>query len=220
VARHVKPLVSPTGTVTGLDLNPGMLAIARALEPSIHWEEGNAQAISFADGSFDVVFCQLGLQYFPDRSAALREMRRVLAAGGRLVLLVWGPIQHSPGYAILADALERHLGVEAATIMRAPFGLGDPEQLRALVTGAGFGHVEIRSSVGKVRFASPEHFLRYQVAASPLAGPVSQADDRSRQALMQMASTALQTFASADGFAFPIEGNVAVARKLPVAYRA
>jgi SAM-dependent methyltransferase len=167
----------------------------------------------FANGSFDVVFCQLGLQYFPDRSAALREMRRVLAAGGRLVLLVWRPIQRSPGYAILADALERHLGVEAATIMRAPFGLGDPEQLRTLMTGAGLGDVEIRSSVGTVRFTSPEDFLRYQVAGSPLAGPVGQADDRARQALMQEASTALQAFASTDGFSFPIEGNVAAARK-------
>jgi ubiquinone/menaquinone biosynthesis C-methylase UbiE len=211
VARHAKPKVGPTGTVTGLDLNPGMLTIARSLDPSIDWQEGNAEALPFADGSFEVVFCQLGLQYFRDRSASLREMRRALARGGRLVVLVWRPIQYSPGFAILADALERHLSVEVANIMRAPFSLDDPEQLRSLIAAAGLGDVEIRPSVGTVRFASPNDFLRYYVAGSPLAGPVGQAEDRARRALMQDASTALQAFVCADGLAFPIEGNVATA---------
>jgi ubiquinone/menaquinone biosynthesis C-methylase UbiE len=77
VARQAKPHVGPTGAVTGVDLNPGMLAIARSVEPSIDWQEGNAGALPFTDGSFDVVFCQLGMQYFPDRSAAIGEMHRV-----------------------------------------------------------------------------------------------------------------------------------------------
>jgi SAM-dependent methyltransferase len=195
-----------------VDLNPGMLAIARSVEPSVDWQEGNAGALPFADGSFDVVFCQLGLQYFPDRSAALGEMHRVLAPNGRVVLLVWRPIQHSPGFAILAGALERHVGAHAATIMRAPFGLGDAEELRTLMIGAGFRDTAIRSEAGTVHFPSTGDFIRCQVAGSPLAGPVGQADDHARQALIQEVSGALQPFTGAEGLLFPIEGHVAKAR--------
>jgi SAM-dependent methyltransferase len=162
--------------------------------------------------SFDVVFCQLGLQYFPDRSAALGEMHRVLAPNARAVLLVWRPIQHSPGFAILADALERHVGAHAATIRRAPFGLGDAEELRTLMIGVGFRDVAIGSEVGTVHFPSAEDFIRYQVAGSPLAGPVGQADDHARQALIQEVNGALQPFTGAEGLLFPIEGHVAKAR--------
>jgi ubiquinone/menaquinone biosynthesis C-methylase UbiE len=212
VARQAKSRVGATGAVTGVDLNPGMLAIARSVEPSVDWHEGNAGALPFADGSFDVVICQLGLQYFPDRSAALREMHRVLAPSGRAVLLVWRPIQHSPGFAILADALEHHVGGQAATIMRAPFGLGDAEELRSLMIGAGFKDVAIRSEAGTVHFPSTEDFLRCQVAGSPLAGPVGQADDHARRALIQEVTDAPRPFTSAEGVLFPIEGHVAKAR--------
>jgi hypothetical protein len=139
-------------------------------------------------------------------------MHRVLAPSGRAVLLVWRPIQHSPGFAILADALEHHVGGQAATIMRAPFGLGDAEELRSLMIGAGFKDVAIRSEAGTVHFPSTEDFLRCQVAGSPLAGPVGQADDHARGALIQEVTDALRPFTSAEGVLFPIEGHVAKAR--------
>ena len=90
VARFASQRVGRTGGVVGLDLNPGMLAVAAASAAGpaatgapIVWREGSAVAMPLADGSFDVVCCQLGLQFFPDRSAALAEMHRVLvpAAG-------------------------------------------------------------------------------------------------------------------------------------------
>jgi SAM-dependent methyltransferase len=90
VARLVAQRVAPTGTVVGFDLNPGMLAVARTLPlpqgAKIEWREGNVSAMPFPDASFDLTLCQQGLQFFPDRSAALREMRRVLAPRGRLAL--------------------------------------------------------------------------------------------------------------------------------------
>src|SRR5262249_23935814 len=74
----------PAGTVAGLDINPGMLAVARAATPpgtEIVWHQAPAHASALPDGAFDVVVCQLGLQFFPDQAAALREMHRVLAPG-------------------------------------------------------------------------------------------------------------------------------------------
>ena len=91
-----------TRTVIGLNLNPGMLAFAGSMTSSdpptsapITWREASATNMPFPDAAFDVAYCQLGLQFFPDRPAAMREMYRVLVRGGRLGLMVWQghPIQ-------------------------------------------------------------------------------------------------------------------------------
>src|SRR4029450_3806767 len=144
VARIAATRVGPTGAVVGVDLNPGMLSVARSAstDPQSHapiqWQEASADKLPFPDGSFDIVYCQLGLQFFSDRVAALREMRRVLGAEGRLALMVWRGMHESPGFAALAEALDRHVGQAAATIMRAPFALSDADQLAALVRNVGF----------------------------------------------------------------------------------
>lgn len=106
VARLVAERVGPEGQVAGLDLNPGMLAVASGLPVAgapIGWVQASAVRMPFPDRSFEVVCCQLGLQYFPARPAALAEMARVLAPGGRLAVMVWRSIDHSPGFAALAE---------------------------------------------------------------------------------------------------------------------
>ena len=88
------------GYVTGLDLNKRMLAVARTIVSEgapIDWIEGSALDLPFPAGKFDLVFCQLGLQFFPDQNRALREMRRVLSPSGRVALSVYSPIERTPG---------------------------------------------------------------------------------------------------------------------------
>src|SRR5262249_46291112 len=152
VARLAAQRVGPTGEVVGLDLNPRMLAIAASIASSqpaatarILWQEASATKMPLPGAAFDIVYCQLGLQFFPDRPAALQEMFRVLVPGGGLGLLVWRGIEHSPGFAVLAEALARRVSAEAAVIMRAPFGLAEAEELRRLIAAAGFGDITIRS---------------------------------------------------------------------------
>jgi SAM-dependent methyltransferase len=98
---------------------------------------GDAQALPFAEASFDVVCCQLGLQFFPDREHALREMKRVLVPGGRAVVMVWREIDRAPGFAVLAAALGRTISADAEALMRAPFALGDAGELARLLESAG-----------------------------------------------------------------------------------
>jgi SAM-dependent methyltransferase len=213
VAREAARCLGVRGAVVGLDNNPAMLAVARSVPvspgPPVEWREADAMSMPFADASFDVVLCQLGLQYFPDRRAALREMYRVLVPGGRVVLLVWQSIEHSPGFAVLAEALERHVGTPAATIMRAPFVFGDPEEVRAAVAGVGYQDVSVRGAIGTVRFQSAKHFVQYQVAGSPLAAPVSEATDDARDALTRDVNAAMQPYESDEGLAFPIAAHLA-----------
>jgi ubiquinone/menaquinone biosynthesis C-methylase UbiE len=215
VARIAAMRVGPTGAVVGIDLNTGMLSVARSVastEPRsggpLQWQEASADKLPLADGSFDIVYCQLGLQFFADRAAALREMRRVLDTEGRLALMVWCGIHESPGFAAMAEALQRHVGQAAADIMHAPFGLSDADELEALVRAAGFQNVAIEQRRGMVRFPSVERFVLSYIAGSPLAGPVSQADDAARDALLTDVRNALGKFTSNDELAFPIAAHL------------
>jgi SAM-dependent methyltransferase len=94
-----------------------------------------------------------------DLAAALAEMARVLVPGGRLVVMVWRSIDHSPGFVVLAEALDRQIGPAAGALMRAPFGLGDEGSLRGLVAGAGFREVGVDRQAGMVRFGSARELV-------------------------------------------------------------
>jgi signal transduction histidine kinase/ubiquinone/menaquinone biosynthesis C-methylase UbiE len=219
VARTVAKYVGPTGAVVAIDIDPGMLSVARSVvlagsqsDAPVRWQEATADKLPFLDKSFDVVYCQLGLQFFADRAAALREMRRVLSPEGRLALMVWRGIHESPGIAVLADSLERHIGQASAAIMRAPFGLSDADELITLVRAAGFRDIAIQQRGGTVRFPSVEKFVLSYVACSPLAGPVSRADDAARGALIADARNALRKYTSNTELAFPIAAHLLSAR--------
>jgi len=219
VARMAAQRVGPTGTVVGVDLNPGMLKVARTVCSTgshsgapIQWEEASADKLPFSNESFDVAFCQLGLQFFPDRAAALREMRRVLVTGGRVALMVWCDISESPGFSVLAEALERRVGQAAANIMRAPFCLANADELTSLVRAAGFQDLAVQQQVGSVRFASVEKLVTSYISGSPLAGPMSQTDDAAREALIADVRNALEEYSDSRELAFPIAAQLIGAR--------
>jgi hypothetical protein len=129
----------------------------------------------------------------------------VLVPGGRLAVLVWRPIEYSPGFAALADALDRHVGAAAAAIMRAPFVLGKEENLRVLVEEAGFTQVRVHRASGAVQFASPRDLVMAYGAGSPLAGSLQALDDDIRDKLMISVESALKPWQSEGGLSFPIE---------------
>jgi SAM-dependent methyltransferase len=164
--------------------------------------------------TFEIAFCQQGLQFFPDPSTALREMHRILVPGGRLVLSVWREIERSPGFAVLADALARHVDREAGALMTSgPFGLSSSEALRAGVAGASFSDITIRPVLKTLRFPSPEEFALRYASGSALASFVAGANEDARNALLVDVKAKLQKYVDDQGLAFPIESNVAIARK-------
>ena len=220
VARLAAERVGRTGDVVGLDLNPGMLAVAASLASNapatsapITWREASATKMPLPDAAFDIAYCQLGLQFFPDRPAAWREMYRVLVPEGRLGLMVWRRIEHSPGFRVLAAALERNVSKEAGGIMRAPFSLAEESELRTLMAGAGFREITIQPVAGTVRFPSPARLVQDYAAGSPLAGHVAKVSDEARAALVSEVGEALQSYVVGGVLAFPIEAQLASAKK-------
>jgi SAM-dependent methyltransferase len=220
VARAAAGRVDRTGHVTGVDINVAMLAVARSLPAGpgagIGWVEASALGLPFRAGSYDVVLCQLGLQFIPDRTAALAGMRRVLVPGGRLGLTVYGPIEHNPAAFALAGALDRHLGPGASAAKRAEHALADPALLRALAAGAGFSGVQIVTETRIIRFASAAGYVRIQLTATPLASLLRyQAGGSVRQlaqAVIADVASALRAHRADGGLAFPQEAHILLAR--------
>lgn len=218
VARNVAPLVGVEGAVVGLDISPEMLAVAQGLPApagaAIEWQEGDA-AVSLPDGPFDLVLCQQGLQFVSDRAATLREMRRVLAPGGRAVLSVWQGLQHHPLYEALIEAEARHLGTSVEAVAT-PFTLGNADDLRVPLKAAGFRQIEITPESHIVRFPSPERFVTLTLLAAASIIPESEMDAEARSALVQAVSrevdATLQKHIARDAVSFPMHAHLAVAQ--------
>jgi len=198
--------------VAGVDVNPQMLAAARRADRSgtIEWHEASAEALPLGDGSFDLVLCQMGLQFFPDRPGALREMARVLDDGGRVVLNVPGPTP--PLLAALEEALGRHAGPQAAGFVASVFSLHEEEELRGLLAGAGLRNAEARSARGTLALPPAEDFLWQYVYGTPLAAIAATLDADRRAALQRDVVEAWEPFVADDGLVLEVDVTTATAR--------
>jgi ubiquinone/menaquinone biosynthesis C-methylase UbiE len=220
VARLAATRVGERGRVAALDVNRRMLAVGRSLPPPegapIEWYEGSADALPFGEGEFDVLLCQLGLQFFPNRPAALREMQRVLTSAGCIAASVYTSIDRNPAADALADAVDRRLGDGVSYAKRSEHSLADPVELRGLFDSAGFADVQLEAVTQTIRFASVDEWVEIQFAATPLAALVADLHPTQRGRIIGLVSAdvaeALASFVSDDAFAFPQEALVAVAK--------
>ncbi len=179
---------------TGVDLNDGMLQVARGLAPSAKFHVASASSLPFDDNTYDLAIMQFALMYVPDRVLALSEMRRVVVEGGKVVAVVWAPIEINPGYRALARLFDDVAGKHAATF-RSPYSFGDADLLRQTFGAAGLRDVDVRTVDGVARFSSIGALLRGEIDGSPIAGHLS-ADD---PALIKRTAEALGEFVESDG---------------------
>jgi SAM-dependent methyltransferase len=212
VARLAAPRLGANGQVVGLDLNEAMLAVARA-QPlpagaPVEWRQGNAQALPFADATFDAVLCQNGLQFMPDRALALREMQRVLRRERRLVLSV---VRREAASQAIEASVGRHLGPDAVSLLDEPFRLGQGDALANLLAGVGFRTVDLTGQHFTAHCPSAETFLAFTLRAR-LASVLEQMPPDEHAALLSDALSQLTPYRSADGLAFPVEMLVVMAR--------
>jgi len=209
-----------SGHITGLDLNPGMLAVARTVASEgapVTWMEGSALDLPFPSARFDAVLCQLGLQFFPDQPKALREMRRVVRQSGRVALSVYSSIERTLGVNAFVRALDEVLGPEASRIKRGEHSFADPSQLDSLLRDAGFGLVDVQIVLQTIQFPSVLDYVRFQLLATPMTVLLNDRADLERQSIIESVAAkaaAFSTVSMLDGgrFTFPQEAYVAVAR--------
>lgn len=216
VARRAQEVLGEAGAVVGADINLDMLAVARghSANPAIEWRGVDVRALPFDDGEFDVAFCQQGLQFVPDRTGTLREVWRVLRAGGLAVIAVWSSIEDSPGFDALANAIGSHIGAEAAAALRrGPFGYDPRNELEPSLFDTGFSQVRVEEREKLARFPSPEEFIRSYTLSTPLASAFSQADPNVRMRMIDEVAEALTQYTSPVELAFPTVACVAMATR-------
>jgi len=148
VARLAAPTLGPKGRIVATDISRLMLDIARAKRAltgaaPIEYVESPAAPLSAPTGAFDVVLCQQGLQFFPDRPAALREMKRVLKPGGYAVIAVWAAIARNQIFAAFHAALRAATPPDLADLITAPFSWHSTAELKAATGEAGFRKVQL-----------------------------------------------------------------------------
>lgn len=196
LTRKAAQKVGETGSAVGLDINDGMLAVARRSAPQIEWRHGQAENLPFEERSFDAVVSQFGLMFFEDRAAAIREMVRVLKLGGHLAVAVWDSLENTPGYAAMVEILERLFGETVASGLQAPYILGDKAELRELFHQAGATDVTITTHQGQARFPSIDAWVYTDIKGWTLADAI---DDEQFQTLLGAARKELSNFVTDDG---------------------
>lgn len=141
--------------VTGLDFSSEMVALASSRYPDIRFREGNAEALPFADESFDAAVICFGLLHFPDADQALREAFRVLRHGGRLGISVWATAERAVGFGIVLDAVQAH-GNTNVGLPPGPsfFRFSDAHECRHALEAAGFADPRTVEFAQTWRFAS------------------------------------------------------------------
>jgi ubiquinone/menaquinone biosynthesis C-methylase UbiE len=205
------------GSVIGVDLGEPTVAVARSFAPEegaapIAFQQGDATALPVEDASFDVAICQQGLQFIPDRVAALREMRRALEPGGRLAIATWADVRRTP-FETLIEMVERYVGAESSQVMNSPHALPAAELERA-ISEAGFEDVEVRVEEQECTWdCAPGEFARRAIACGPLAPAFAALAEDVQRKVAEETGERLAAHVSPEGkVRMPMVSNVVLAR--------
>ena len=214
VARVARERLGAAGYVVGIDINAEMLAVARTVAPDIDWRVGNAGALPLHDGEqFDVIVCQQGLQFFPDKPAAAAQMRRALARGGRLAVATWRSDEEIPFFRDLRRVAERLLG----PVVDLRHSFGNAALIEALLRDAGFHDVRSRTISRTIRFEDGAPLLRLNTMAlvgMSDAGKAMAEPERKRvvEDIVSWSASVLRSHSDGSGVVFELSTNLATAK--------
>src|SRR5580704_6044773 len=141
LTRALASRLAPSTRIVATDLNQPMLdqASQRQADGRAEWKQADALALPFGDGGFDVVACQFGVMFFPDKVQGYKEARRMLRPGGRFLFNVWGPIEDNNFADVVTQALARVFPGDPPRFMaRTPHGHHDVGRIREDLKSAGF----------------------------------------------------------------------------------
>lgn len=188
----------PEAEIVATDLNPDMLRVAGSKldTPRVTFAPADAQSLPFADSAFDLVVCQFGAMFFPDRIAAYREARRVLRPGGTFLFNVWDRLDSNPASQAVSDAVAGLFPDDPPSfIRRVPFGYHDKAAIEADLRAAGFTAVEAHT-VGKRSRGSARELAPGLCQGSPLR---SEIEARAPERLEEATQAALATLVRRHG---------------------
>lgn len=210
LTREITAKLPGRGHIAGTDLNATMIEVAQDQQPAsdhtLEWAAADVSNMPFDTGRFDVGFVQQGLQFFPDKPAALAEIRRVLRPGGMLYVTCWRAVS---GFNLaLATALEAYVSEAAGTKAKAPFSFRDGDLITSLLEGSGFKVEKLDGIVLHRRFED----LRAQIMALPVEADLRNAGEDITDQVVADVARQLAPFDQGGVFIVPQEAHLFLAR--------
>ena len=184
----------PQARIVATDLNPGMLETAASMgtPANVTWRQADALVLPFDDRAFDVVACQFGVMFYPDKVRAGREARRVLREGGRYLAIIWDTIERNPVTAAAERAQANVFPESPPTFMsRTPFGYANSAAIEDDLREAGFAEVTIETVVGQSRPISPQDAAIGLCQGSPMRSEIEAHDPGKLDAATAAAAEAI-----------------------------
>ena len=213
LARGALARTGTNGQVVGADPAPGMLAVAKEIEPGIDWVLCGAEALDVDDATFDCVTSQFGMMFFQDRQKSTDEMFRAMKSGGSLAIAVWRSVEHNPAYADIISVLEEHVGTGAADALRLPFSLGEASKVTEVLEGSGFVDIAVEAKIESATFPSSRQMVEAELRGWLPLFDIFLSEDEIDNVLIQSDKT-LGKYADPSGEAvFPTSAHVFTARK-------
>ena len=201
-------------TVSGVDFSSAMLAIARAAQPHVEFSQGDAEALPYADGSFDAVVANFGVHHVPHPTAALAEMHRVLASGGRAAFTVWPRPDTNVPWELLFEAIRVHGAMDAAKTPPPSGSINSEESCRAALGEAGFHGTEARLVERAWRVQSVREVLAaFRNGTARTAALIDAQDAAVLPAIEAHMAAQAERYRRGDGLHIPIAAIVAGGRK-------
>ena len=213
VARVARERMGPAARIVGVDAAPPMLAVARGTDSTIDWREGNAMALPVAEGErFSLLTCHQGLQFFPDKTAAVREMRRVLQPEGRLAIGTWRPLAEAALFRALHPIAEQQLG----PVVDARHSFGDADAIARLLTDAGFRSVQVETISHQIRMSDGMVFARLNATAlASMSEKAKMMNDADRQQVIERivgdSAATVANYTKGSTLVFELSTNLATA---------
>ena len=177
LTRQILAALPPDGALHATDLNEAMLEVARARtidDRRVTWQQADMQALPVPDASVEAVVCQFGLMFVPDKALAMREIRRVLAPGGILLLNVWDEMPKNGATRVLHELATTQFPDDPPAFMLVPFSMPDPAALETLATDAGLRGVRVDTVAATGEAESAAHFATGLVRGNPLWNQLSE----------------------------------------------
>lgn len=206
----------PTIEIVATDLNPPMLeqASRRVRAATVHFRQAEALDLPFEDCSFDLVVCQFGIMFFPDKVAGNAEARRVLRDGGHYLLVIWDKVEHNLATHAAGKAVAALFpDDQSAFYERIPFRYHDKAEIERDLTAAGFGSVEIETVALRSRAASASDAAIGLVQGTPMRSEIEQRGPDWLARATDVATQALEQFEGPDGFDAPMSAHIVTAAR-------
>jgi ubiquinone/menaquinone biosynthesis C-methylase UbiE len=215
VTNHLDKRLAAAARIVASDLNPDMLTVARTIvfSPRVEWMEVDAQHLPFADASFDVVLCQFGVMFFPDKLQAFREVYRVLSPGGIFLFNTWDGFSSNPRAGIIMQVMEEELGEKAPDFLSVgPYSFHNEARIALLLEEAGFSAIRIEKVARTGTFSDPAQIVDGFVEGSPLGAYLDRLGSGIRSRFRQRLRDALEAQTVTYGNKVPMQAIVVSAQ--------